>query len=31
MKKRWLKQYMDKWAAINKHTNKQTDGGATIL
>ena len=31
MKKRWLKQYMDKWAAINKHTNKQTDGSALVL
>ena len=31
MKKRWLKQYLDKWAAINKHTNKQTDGSELIL
>ena len=31
MKKRWLKQYMDKWAAINKHNNKQADGSALVL
>ena len=23
MKKRWLKQYLDKWRGINKHTNNQ--------
>ena len=30
MKKRYLKQYFDKWAHINRHNNKQTDGAEAI-
>ena len=30
MKKRYLKQYFDKWAETNKHVNKQTEGGDLI-
>ena len=31
MKKRYLKQYFDKWAETNKTVNKQSDGADTIL
>ena len=31
MKKRYLKQYFDKWANVNKVVNNQSDGADTIL
>ena len=31
MKKRYLKQYMDKWAAVNKHYKNQQGGSDEIL
>ena len=31
MKKRYLKQYMDKWAEVNRHYKNQQDGSGAIL
>lgn len=30
MKKRYLKQYFDKWAEVNKTTNNQMDGADEV-
>ena len=31
MRKRWLKQFFDRWATANKLHNAQQDGGGLIL
>lgn len=31
MKKRWLKQYMDKWAAVNRSYKNQQSGSDVLL